>query len=222
MQRKNLKKSLMTIINPSYFFTIQKALKIIPITLLPLLIIGCAYRPIGQVQRNIFVDYIQGDTNGLLTNKIINTIHASCAMSYSVDNPSIILKGEIIKAGNHTIGYQYDRDPTSERLIHRLVASEGRNELKVKITLKNAKTSEIICKPIYVSANADYDFYDSDSLFDTSFIKKGERESTLFFSLGQLDSRSGAQKSSCDPLYEALSVKVVEGILTLLYSDKNE
>lgn len=127
--------------------------------------------------------------------------------------------GKVVSDTNEHIGYQFDRDPITGHRIHRLIPNEGRREIIVEITLTDTRTQKVLYGPEKISAFGDYDFVDSDSLRDTSFINpRGTRESSLFFSMGQLDSVDGAKATSLDPIYRELALKIVEGISNLPYN----
>lgn len=168
------------------------------------------------MEETISIPYFKGDTSGALTDSVIKGIATSESFRYTDKKGNLLLEGKVISDTNENIGYQFDRDPTSGERIHRLVPNEGRREITVEIHLTDTRTQKIIYGPVKISAFGDYDFVDSDSLRDTSFINPaGVRESSLFFSLGQLDSINGAQRASLDPIHRRLALKIVEGISNL-------
>ena len=162
------------------------------------------------------VPYFQGDKNGLLTDAVIQALVSSGNFNIVRTGGGLILEGKVVKDENENIGYQYDRDPTSGRRINRLIPNEGRREVSVEIALVNVHTQDIVKGPYVVTVFNDYDYVDSDSLQDTSFITgSGSRSSVLFFSMGQLDSIDGAQSSSLPPIYRRLGIKIAEGLVNL-------
>ncbi|QVL57936.1 MAG: hypothetical protein KFB93_02330 [Simkaniaceae bacterium] len=182
------------------------------------LLTACGYHT-GVEEETLSVPYFNGDTNGALTDTVIKVLAASGDFRYTDRKGNLLLKGTIISDTNENIGYQFDRDPVSGQRIHRLVPNEGRREITVEITLTDSRTQKVIYGPVRVSAHGDYDFVDSDSLRDTSFINTaGTRESSLFFSMGQLDSIDGAKATSLDPIHRSLALKIVEGISNLPYN----
>ncbi len=183
-----------------------------------ILLTSCGYHT-GADESTLSVPYFKGDTNGVLTDTVIKALAASGDFQYTDRGGTLLLEGTIISDANENIGYQFDRDPISGQRIHRLVPNEGRREIIVQITLTDTCTQKVLYGPINISAYGDYDFVDSDSLRDTSFINPaGARESVLFFSLGQLDSIDGAKESSLDLIHRRLAVKIVEGISNLPYN----
>ncbi len=183
-----------------------------------ILLTSCGYHT-GNEGVTLSIPYFSGDTNGTLTDTVIKVVTSSGDYQYTDHGGALLLEGTIISDSNENIGYQFDRDPISGRRIHRLVPNEGRRELTVQITLTDARSQKVLYGPTNISAYGDYDFVDSDSLRDTSFINPaGTRESVLFFSLGQLDSIDGAQATSLNPIHRNLALKIVEGISNLPYN----
>lgn len=179
---------------------------------------SCGYQT-GSQEETLSIPYFKGDTDGKLTDTVIRALSASGNFAYADRGGHLLLEGKVISDSSEHIGYQFDRDPISGQRIHRLVPNEGRREITVEITLKNTRTQKVLYGPTKVSAYGDYDFVDSDSLRDTSFINMGgTRESSLFFSMGQLDSVDGAKATSLDPIYRHLALKIVEGISNLPYN----
>ncbi len=181
------------------------------------LLTGCGYKTldstISRQFNSISIPYFKGDDQGLLTDAVIKTVSATLPLQYVSSEGQVILAGEILSDSSENIGFQYDRDPVLETRIDRLVPNEGRREVKVNITLIDRYSDRVLYGPVEVKASSDYDFIDPDSLIDASFIDRlGNRQSSLFFSLGQLDSKEGAHDISLDPLYRKLALKIAEGI----------
>lgn len=185
--------------------------------LISVLLSSCGYRVENDERSLTFctleVPYFQGDKNGLLTDAVIQELASSGDFHIVRSGGALVLEGKVVKDENEHIGYQYDRDPTSGRRINRLIPNEGRREVSVEISVVNSHTQDIVKGPYLITVSGDYDFVDSDSLQDTSFISgTGMRSSVLFFSMGQLDSVDGAQSSSLRPIYRHLGIKIAEGL----------
>ena len=192
-----------------------------------LLLSGCGYRTDeGEISSHfptISISYFSGDQDGTLTDTVIKGLSTSGEFEYATSGGALLLEGVVISDSSEHIGYQYDRHPTSGVRINRLVPNEGRREIKVRISLIDSHSQKVLYGPFDVSATSDYDFVDSDSLQDTSFIgNAGARQSVLFFSLGQLDSAQGSHATSRIPIHERLAVKIVEGISNLPYNISTE
>ena len=187
------------------------------IAVISLLCSSCGYRidegSVPPQLSTLSVPYFSGDQEGILTETVVRALNISGNFEYTDREGSVILEGEVIRDHLEHIGYQYDRRPVSGKRINRLIPNEGRREITVRVSLVDSHSQEVLYGPFDVSASSDYDFVDSDSLRDTSFIDSaGERQSVLFFSLGQLDSAEGAQEATLEPLYERLALKIVEGL----------
>lgn len=184
---------------------------------LPFFLTSCGYHwedsdQLSSHYKTVSIPYLKGDEEGLLTDELVKAIGLSSQFTYAKEG-ELILEGKIVSDQNSNIGWEYDSDPTTGARINRLVPNEGRRELTVRFSLVAARTGKVVYGPIDVSAHVDYDFVNSDSLLDTSFLTPtGGRQSVLFFSLGQLDSMQGAQSSAREPLYQKIATKIVRGI----------
>jgi len=162
--------------------------------------------------QTVAVPYVVGDQEGFLTDELVKAIGLSNQFTYAKGG-ELILEGTIVSDQTSHIGWQYDRDPTTGVRINRLVPNEGRREVAIQFSLVSARTGKVLYGPVKVTAQSDFDFVDSDSLLDTSFLTPtGGRQSALFFSLGQLDSMQGAQSAALEPLYRKLAYKIVRGM----------
>ena len=185
-----------------------------------LLMVGCGYHIsndnlISSIP-TISVPYIKGDKDGMLTEAVIKEISSSDCLSYTSGTGALILEGVITGEDTENLGYQYDRHPKSGKRFNRLVPNEQRKEIKVRISLIDSQSQKIAYGPFEIVAGNDYDFVNSDSLTDTSFVNiDQQRESVLFYSLGQLDSNQGASSNSFVPIYKKMAVKIIEGISNL-------
>lgn len=185
-----------------------------------LLLSSCGYRynesPLLSRYSSLSIPYVKGDREGELTNALIKEIALSTPLLYLSQGGELILEGEIVADHRETIGYRYDRKAVSGKRVRRLVADERRREVVFRFSLRDRSSQEIIYGPVEVSAQTDYDFLNTDSLQEVSFMNgEGGRENTLFFSLGQLDSSEGASDGAKKPLYERVARRVAEGIDSL-------
>lgn len=184
-------------------------------------LVGCGYHFESEEDQltcqgqTLVVPYVQGDIDGQFTDALIKAIALSPHLTYAKEG-ELILEASLSDDSLTHIGWQYDRDPLSGDRINRLIPNEGRLELSVTLSLTSSRTKKVLHGPITVSAHSDFDFVDTDSLLDTSFLTPdGRRQSSLFFSLGQLDSREGALESSRAFLFHKLAKKIVRGIENL-------
>jgi len=182
-----------------------------------LILTGCGYHwddpdQLSLTFQTVSIPYIAGDEEGKMTDALVKALGQSSHFSYSSEG-ELTLQASIASDNYSNIGWQYDREPVSGQRINRLVPNEGRREITLRFSLVSEKTGKVLYGPFTVTANTDFDFVDSDSLLDTSFLSQaGNQQSVLFFSLGQLDSKDGASESSSTPLFSKLAHQVVEGM----------
>lgn len=183
-----------------------------------LLLTSCGYHleqgsHVSENAATLSVPFVKGDINGRLTEAIIKQIAYAGDCRYVSRDGDYLLEIDVLSDSNDQIGYMYDHDPTSGKLIKRLEPNEGRREMTVDIRLINATTNEVILSSTQVSAYSDFDFVDSDSIQDVSFTNlSGARDSVLSFSLGQLDSKEGALDAASHPLYQEIGKKIAMGL----------
>jgi hypothetical protein len=177
---------------------------------------ACGYRAEGGGSGHITtitVPYVQGDPEGELTDQLIKQLSASGRFEVVRHGGCLCLNVAIVDAANDRIGYQYSRDDTKQKRQKNLIATENRRLMTAEVTLVNTVSGEILLGPIPVKAFAEYDYIDSGSLRDLTFVNsQGKTKKTLTFSLGQLDSIEGAQDDVAVPLYRVLAQSIVDGI----------
>lgn len=191
-----------------------------------LLLAGCGYRfegsskPEGVV--GISIPYIKGDGEGLLNAELVKAISSSGMFDYVQNGGELVLQAAIINDGDDRIGFRYDRDPTSGKRRDNIVGTENRRSLSVQLTLIDGNTQEIVLDPFVVSATADYDYVDSNSIRDLTFITpNGTPQKVLDFSLGQLDSFEGAHDGTGIVIYRILAQKIIDGLIVKNAIDRN-
>ncbi len=183
-----------------------------------ILLTSCSYQleQRGSFSENIAtlsIPFIKGDLDGKLTEAIIKQIAYAGDYRYVSHEGDYLLEINILSDNNDQIGYQYDRASGSGKLIKHLEPNEGRRGITVNIQLIHAITQAILLPLTQVSAYSDFDFVDSDSIQDVSFMNlRGTRDSVLSYSLGQLDSKEGALDAASYPLYQALGKKIALGL----------
>ncbi len=170
----------------------------------------------GNTHRySISIPYVKGDIDGGITDALVKEIAKSPRFFYVNDQGDLELQAVVKNDQVEVIGFQYDQNEISGKTENRLKANEERRTLCLEITLTSSH-GKIIYGPTKVSASVDYDFIISDVLKNASFINpEGIRERTLFFSLGQLDSKEGAYYSSANHLFIKLAQKIAEGLFYL-------
>jgi hypothetical protein len=118
-----------------------------------------------------------------------------------------------VDSHRETIGYRRDRQKISGKVKKNLVSAEERKTLVLEMTLYAQDSNRIVYGPIRLSADAEYDYVDGDSLQDLAFIDpSGIQQTVLPFSLGQLEPREAAQEAATRPLNERMARKVIDAI----------
>jgi hypothetical protein len=186
------------------------------ITSLLLLLCGCGYHfgKTGDEQTTISVPFVKGDSDGMLTNEIIRAISSTGYFEYRRNDGNLQLLATILSDTDDRIGYRYDRDPTTGKRRKNIVGTENRETINVEVKLIDTYTQEILLGPEIISASADYDYVDSNSIRDLTFINsKGHATTIIDFSLGQLDSIEGAHDDAQTPIFRKLAQKIVDGLI---------
>lgn len=164
--------------------------------------------------RTVSVPYVVGDTGGVFADALIQALSATGRFLYMQEGGDLTLQVAILSNSSDKIGYQYDRKGRRGKREKNLVSTEGRQNLTAQVTLVDSITQDVLFGPDAVTAYADFDYVDYDSISDLSFINtQGMRQSSISFSLGQLDSIEGAQGDVTLLLYRELANKIVQGLL---------
>lgn len=179
---------------------------------------GCGYHFDGHEGDKqvvtISVPHIKGDREGHLNTEIVRVLSQSGHFECVQTGGELILEVSIIAEGDDRIGFRYDRNPTSGELRDNIVGTENRRSMTAIITVIDTYTHSTLIGPQAVKANADYDYVDSNSIRDLTFITtQGVPEKVLDFSLGQLDSVDGAHDDTSKVMYGHLALKIVDGLL---------
>lgn len=178
---------------------------------------SCGYHfhanPAPSARKTVSVTYVNGDQAGAFTDALIHAIAASPHYIYCREGGQVELCVTILSNNSEKIGYRYDRKGKEGKRQQNLVPTEGRQTIVAQVTIKDACTEKILVGPCNVKVSAPYDYVDYNSINDLSFVNsKGERQSSIAFSLGQLDSIEGAQTDVLTVLYRRLSEKIVDGL----------
>lgn len=188
--------------------------RLLPLYLFLITLVGCSYHFDGGERIAVSVPYVSGDFEGELTDALVWAISRTPQLRYTHGEGDWTLKAKILGEDNERIGYRYDRDKVSGERRDNLVGIENRKTITVEVTLVSNATGCPIIGPQVVKADTAYDYFDHNSLQDLSFINfDGERDTSIAFSLGQLDSVGAAGEDAIYPLYRLLAQKIVEGIL---------
>jgi hypothetical protein len=185
------------------------------ISLALVLLCGCGYRAQGSSgdlsKTLVSIPLIREDEDGVLRNALATAISATGKYRYSSNEAPCELLVHFENAFTDTIGYEWDVNAATGSEVRRLQAAEGRKTVVALVTLIDKKTKENRCNPFKVSAQVNYDFVNSVAKKDLEFQDLlGKDQTTLQYSLGQLDSEEGARGESIRPLYQELAMKIAD------------
>jgi hypothetical protein len=183
-----------------------------------LIIAGCGYRFDGGELAGravtISVPFIKGDLAGHLNTELVQALSNSGFFDCVQNGGELLLEVTIIGDGDDRIGFRFDRNPQTGELRDNIVGTENRRTILATVTLIETSTHATVLGPQTVKVHADYDYVDSNSIRDLTFITPETRpQKVLDFSLGQLNSLQGAHDDAAMPIYRRLAQKIVDGLL---------
>lgn len=184
-----------------------------------LLLSSCGYRwqpdfP-DHLRPTVYVPFIQGDEDGVLTKEIISALSRSGVADVKSSGGMYNLKVAILGNEVSKIGFRVDPQKVFGKVRKSLLTSEERRTLSLEVSLYQG--GDVAFGPFKISADADYDFVDGDSIQDLTFVgESGQVLTVLPFSLGQLEPKESAALAATEPLYRRLAQKVVDAISSKL------
>ena len=187
--------------------------------LVSVLLTGCGYQvlSLNQPVLSFTVAPIQGDNDGVLLQTIIRTSETYPGVEYQAFDASCLIKVKFIQFSNEHIGYKYQTEDGSGDIINRLSPTEGQHTLQVELLLVDAITQKIILGPKQIEVSIDYDFVDSKSYNDLTFVTPmGFKQTVLDYSLGQLDSEEAATIGAKERLYQKIAYEILSFLLATL------
>jgi hypothetical protein len=183
------------------------------VALASVLLCSCGYR-YDDEQTTISVPFIKGDENGALTSEIVRALSSTGQFEYRKNNGQLQLIVTVLSDSDDRIGYRYDRNPTTGKRRKNIVGIENRETIAAEVKLIDTYTQKVILGPETISASADYDYIDSNSIKDLVFFNEHGKPATVIdFSLGQLDSIEGAHDDAQTPIFRRLAQKIVDGLM---------
>jgi len=175
---------------------------------------SCGYYFEGREKIAISVPYVQGDFEGELTDALVGAVSRSSQFRFAHGEGDWILSAKILDHSHNRIGFRYDRDDKSGKRRKNLRGTENRGTITVEVSVVNATTGKLILGPQVIESSADYDYVDQNSLLDLSFIDAaGDRQTSIAFSLGQLDSVAAAGEDALYPTYDQLAQRIIDGLI---------
>jgi len=148
----------------------------------------------------VYVPYVEGDREGILTHYLVKEITRSSLFKYSNTPNQLELKVKLLDLRDENIGFRYDRKKWG-KLTRSLIPTETRLEASAEVTFIKMNTGEILYGPTVISAEVDFDhdYYSSRNGVNT-------------FSLGQLCDIDSAMEAAQTPLYRLLAERIVDYI----------
>jgi hypothetical protein len=157
------------------------------------------------------IPFVEGDEDGTLTTEIIAAVSASGLADVRSYGGEYSLQVCLVGEETDKIGFRVDPQKVDGKVRKNLLTVEGRRTMTIEASI--CSKGEIVHGPYRISADADYDYLDGDSIQDLTFINSnGELVTVLPFSLGQLEPQESAALASTRSLYRKLAQKVVDAI----------
>jgi outer membrane lipopolysaccharide assembly protein LptE/RlpB len=173
------------------------------------LLSSCGYHFQGSSEgpTTISIPYVEGDVNGQLTDQLVRAFSTSGDFKYAYVEGRVTLRVVLVDRHAEPIGWRYEKEESGS-IEDELIAVEGRRFLTAEVQLIDSATEEILYGPETITAMMDYDYYEPDVIQDLSFVNSfGIRQSSVQFSLGQLDSSEAAYDDVFSPLAQKLAKK---------------
>lgn len=178
-------------------------------SLLPFSLTSCGYRAASSENKTtLSIPYVKGDLQGQFTAELVRQVANFGMYDYVKKDGDLTLQVTFVGDKSDVIGFQYDLTEKKGEIERNLMPQENRRTITAQVTMIRACTDEVVVGPLNISAWADFDYIDVNSLKTVSFKNEGKREKTISFSLGQLDSIEGAQDASLTPIYRQLAQKI--------------
>lgn len=174
---------------------------------------ACGYRwqPESFQRPTVTVPFVSGDEEGTLTMEIIRALSSSGVAEVVSFGGTYKLQVSILNSTAENIGFRQDPQKVDGKVRINLLACEGRKTMVVEAAL--CQGEQVAYGPYQITADAEYDYVDGDSIQDLTFVNPmGTVVTVLPFSLGQLESVESAQEAVTRPLYRRLAQKIVDAI----------
>lgn len=177
-----------------------------------LLFASCGYRfypeHFVRGQSVCVVPFVEGDEEGIFTSELIAKL-SQAGIVHKGDREGYRLVVKLLPQESEKIGFRIDPQKVHGKVRKNLLALEGRKSIIAEISLW--EKGEKLFDKVEIEASADYDFVDGDSIQDLKFVdRKGQIQTVLPFSLGQLEPEPAASSAATFPLYRRLAEKIVD------------
>ncbi len=175
------------------------------------LLASCGYRfqPSKRLDSKSYcIKEIVNDTKGLLEEQIVKALSRDSFFLMETKSPLFSLYCKILDISTEQIGYRYDRYEPTSQLINRLVPIESRKTIKIEVVIEHGIEEKKI-GPLILEAFADFDYANFDTYKDLAFEDQARNvQSTLSYSLGQLDAYEGAEEAALSRCFYNIASKI--------------
>lgn len=193
----------------------KKLAKFLPLLTLSLVALSsCGYQwSFHEKSPTVCLAPIPGDEEGILMREISLALASQGPCHLVRQGGNYDLKVILENGETETIGFRFDKQDISGAVNTNLVATEGRRKLQARVCLYEKGSENVAFGPYTLSAYADYDYLDGDSLEDLAFLNaQGNQVTVLPFSLGQLEPQEAAHATAAHPLYRELAQKIADAV----------
>lgn len=179
---------------------------------------SCGYRAIGSFKDNeivaLSIPLISSDEDGRLRDNLAVLVASTRKYKYTSFNSRYQLLVKIESDETEHIGYMWDRDSIVGERLNKLYPSEGRRSVVAKVIIIDTITNKDLIEPFTVTVNSDFDFVNPTSIKNIEFTDTSQQKQTsLQYSLGQLDSQEGSSVEVAHPLFDKLAEKIIRFLL---------
>ncbi|MGB7978640.1 MAG: hypothetical protein WCF19_05720 [Chlamydiales bacterium] len=193
----------------------MKKLKLFSLLFLINFLVSCGYRwqPSGLEggRPTITVPFVKGDEDGSFTSEIISCLSSSGLADVVSHGGEYELRVSILGEESEKIGFRVDPQKVDGKIRKNLLAAEGRRRMTIEAALWSR--DQCAFGPYKISADAEYDYIDGDSIQDLTFVNPaGVVVTVLPFSLGQLEPVESAEHAATRPLFARLARKIADAI----------
>ncbi|MCE5316517.1 MAG: LPS assembly lipoprotein LptE [Parachlamydia sp.] len=176
---------------------------------------SCGYQWMTSAgDRTVSVPYITGDEDGSFTAELIRQL-CSSGQAEVVSQGRYRLNVAIVQEASDAIGFRRDPQKIKGKIRRHLTENEVRKSISADVSLVEGSSERLVFGPVRVSAYVDCDYVDGDSIQDLQFKDSRKVEHVVLpFSLGQLEPSEAAEEAARRPLYQNLSRKIVDVMMS--------
>lgn len=151
-----------------------------------------------QEARTLSIPYVNGDTDGSLTQEIVSQVEKGGSFAYVQDGGELTLKVILIDSKSENIGWRYNEKKLSNGR-KKIDPSEVRRKLLAKVEVIENGSNKLILGPAYILGCTEFDhqYYDVNNNINN-------------FSLGQLTDIDTTYDVVNIPLHRDLAIQIAQ------------